>query len=359
MGEGGVGISPVEAKRVASGPWRCLEEIRGLAGVAAEWEKSCGADFQKFSANFLTKTTQDAAVFACVNGCGCEHELFPQAGGGFNAVCQCGEDAGCDDFRVSAEDAKIWELLLPALRCAIAAGLGIVSRDEPSGTGGVMQVGVVRGGTVPVLLCIADNREDFRCAVAELAGRLQGAFVLIAPTGRFVDVGSQTLLKAAGAEFLDMDTHIAMKDSGGLSASEVALEMLSRMDGAASRAVKPGECDAKIERRVTIGRLSYFPNFNEVWLDDDKRFDLRERAQARACLQFLVDAKAFDRDTARHLVNEIDPYVRKQCNITPLRDYSEFRIHHYFNPTKGVYAELCRALIKPAGRNRCYYLKVF
>jgi hypothetical protein len=106
---------------------------------------------------------------------------------------------------------------------------------------------------------------------------------------------------------------------------------------------------------VPVGnRFRYSPGFNEVWLDG-KFFDLRSRRKARACLQYLVEQKAFDENTARHLETEIDPYVRKLSGDLP--PPHDIRIHHYFTAPKKRLKKLCD-LIKAVGRNGRYYLKL-
>ena len=102
------------------------------------------------------------------------------------------------------------------------------------------------------------------------------------------------------------------------------------------------------------GRLRYRPGFEDVWVGDTP-FDLRERSKARLCLQYLVEKKAFDASSARHLVDEIDPYVRERGKFPRA---AEIKIGHYFNDRRGKLRRLRRELIASAGRNGCYFLRV-
>ena len=102
------------------------------------------------------------------------------------------------------------------------------------------------------------------------------------------------------------------------------------------------------------GRLRYRPGFEDVWVGDTP-FDLRERGKARLCLQYLVEKKAFDASSARHLVDEIDPYVRERGKFPRA---AEIKIGHYFNDRRGKLRRLRRELIASAGRNGCYFLRV-
>jgi len=104
----------------------------------------------------------------------------------------------------------------------------------------------------------------------------------------------------------------------------------------------------------TVGRFQYGAGFKDVWLGGE-HFDLRGRAKARFCLQYLVSKQAFDPDSARHLEKEIDPFVRKKCQLPPP---SEIRIQHYFNDRSGKLSRLRSELVKAAGRNGRFYLQV-
>jgi hypothetical protein len=102
------------------------------------------------------------------------------------------------------------------------------------------------------------------------------------------------------------------------------------------------------------GRLRYQPGFEDVWVGDT-HFDLRERARARLCVQYLVNAEAFDPGSARSFVDEIDPYVRERGGFGVLRD---IRLNDYFNDRTGDMRRLKRELIASAGRNGRYFLRV-
>jgi len=102
------------------------------------------------------------------------------------------------------------------------------------------------------------------------------------------------------------------------------------------------------------GRLRYGPGFEDVWVGDT-HFDLRERARARLCVQYLAEAEAFDAASARSFADEIDPYVREKGGFGILRD---IRLNDYFNDRTGELRRLKRELIASAGRNGRYFLRV-
>ncbi|MCZ7641339.1 MAG: hypothetical protein M5U12_37955 [Verrucomicrobia bacterium] len=107
---------------------------------------------------------------------------------------------------------------------------------------------------------------------------------------------------------------------------------------------------------LSEGKLYYRPGFEDVWFDD-AHYDLRERTKARLCIQYLVETRAFDAASARHLTEEIDPYVRERGDFPQSAD---IKIDHYFNdphdPKKRL-PGLRKKLIVAAGRDGRYFLK--
>jgi len=105
---------------------------------------------------------------------------------------------------------------------------------------------------------------------------------------------------------------------------------------------------------VSCGRLRYRPGFDDVWVGDT-HYDLRGRVKARLCIQYLVEQSAFDAKSGRHLVNEIDPFVRERGNFLPAAD---IKVDHYFTDRKGKLSGLRKELIARSGRDGRYFLKV-
>lgn len=109
----------------------------------------------------------------------------------------------------------------------------------------------------------------------------------------------------------------------------------------------------------TIGRFRYRDGFDQVWVGDEL-YDLRRRAKARFCLQYLVKTQAFNAASGRHLEKEIDPFVREKCQLPPLpaMSKSHLRIQHFFHDPSRKLSKLRVDLVKPAGRNGRFYLQV-
>ena len=114
------------------------------------------------------------------------------------------------------------------------------------------------------------------------------------------------------------------------------------------------EVAAEAEKILSHGRFRYRPSFDDVWLGDT-HYDLRDRKKARLCIQYLVEKKAFDAKSARHLTDEIDPYVRRRGDFMPS---AEIKIDHYFNDHKGELPQLRKQLIAGVHGKGRYFLKV-
>ena len=117
------------------------------------------------------------------------------------------------------------------------------------------------------------------------------------------------------------------------------------------RAVSAGAATTAI---FTRGRLRCSPGFEDVRLGDT-HYDLRERKKARLCIQYLVEAEAFEAASARHFLDEIDPYVRQKGDFPRL---SEIKIGDYFNDPRGKLRRLRQELIRSTGDDGRYFLNV-
>ena len=102
-----------------------------------------------------------------------------------------------------------------------------------------------------------------------------------------------------------------------------------------------------------IGRFKYRDGFQGVRLAYG-HYNLRGRNKARLCIQYLIEQQAFAAASARHFVDEIDPYVRKKGDYLPA---AEIKIDHYFADLNGRLPRLRKDLVRAAGRNGRFYLK--
>lgn len=126
---------------------------------------------------------------------------------------------------------------------------------------------------------------------------------------------------------------------------------------AAPQATEPGLADGKKrpEKRIlhTMGNFEYLTGFEDVWLNR-QHYNLRAHKKARLCLEYLVTNHAMDAATARHFLDEIDPYVRETGDFILLQN---IRIKDYFNDPDGRLQKLRQALVQPVGGNGKYYLQ--
>jgi hypothetical protein len=195
-----------------------------LSAVAEEWRRGLGDDFASFREAFLQKTTRRAESHPCPDGCGCSHEVRPDS---LVAVCQC-DPPDCEDFAVAEADLVIWELNSLSLARALAQSLGVRAQVEPAGIAGVWEIGCVNGAAVPVFLSVQEAREDFRAGIAELAERIAGPFMMVAPTGTFLNSATRRML-AGGSMFLDLETQVTLNGNGTLSASKRARDQIAAL----------------------------------------------------------------------------------------------------------------------------------
>lgn len=206
--------------------WRCLENVRGLVGVPALWQSWVGGEFAVFRSAFLRQRPERGVSYPCPNTCGSTRDVVERTDGSFVAVCSCDPLNG-DDFALEAADLVLLELNWSRLGRALCGALKCDVRDADLGVPGTRQIGAFSPAAVPVVLSIQDEREDFRQALAGIAARLGRPFILLAPTGRFVDVVGLEMLRGARADFFDLETHVLLLPSGGLQARKNPMELFA------------------------------------------------------------------------------------------------------------------------------------
>ena len=139
-----------------------------------------------------------------------------------------------------------------------------------------------------------------------------------------------------------------------LLASRAKQKAIERILKGADEQVAEQAGGTGVESVLVRGNLRYRLGFEDVWVGG-VHYNLQERAKARLCVQYLVEMKAFDEESARHFVDEIDPYVRAKGDFPRLADT---RLVDYFSDRTGKLRQLRRSLIAPAGRSGRYFLRV-
>ena len=105
--------------------------------------------------------------------------------------------------------------------------------------------------------------------------------------------------------------------------------------------------------KIHVGRLAYLPGFNDVWLDGEY-IDMKPHGKARLVLQCLAENNAHDVDSAMHLVDEIDVYVRNNSEFPKLQTV---KIADYFKGGGGQPKKIRDAVIRSAGKGKYYWSK--
>ncbi len=216
-----------------SNPWRCLETLAAgyqlntsLAAVPAKWRELANGHYEAMHKAFLRTTDQLAFSYPCPQECGCAHEIIRHDSGRIVAVCRC-EPWNCDDIPLTPADTVLVELNWQKLGRAIASALDCDGAGCASLCAGTSQIATFGGADLPVVLTIQQDRAGFASVVAQLVAALKERFILLAPTGRFYDAQSQSLLKAARAGFFSLEANLALASSGRLIAAKQAGELFA------------------------------------------------------------------------------------------------------------------------------------
>lgn len=344
--------------------WECIESLPTQAAVLADWERALGKEFA-LARGYLEATTERSMDHPCTHqsSCGCVHRVIPPGKRtGLVAVCEC----GCPPIKLQDKDLVVYELGEFTLGEAVRRAFGferISRRWNPlEKRGDPKVIGSVGTQRHSVYLC-CDVRED---SLPELIDEqfLLGAepSLLVTMTATYHTAILKAKLRRLGWGLLALSETIELGHGGRLRCTvdiESVVSAIGKVNDVMpsllpERAVA-GDALRPTEQIIVGSRLKYLPGFNDVWLDGEP-YDLRKWGKARACLQLLIENQAFAADSAMHLVDEIDPYVREQNNLDPA-PHSSIKIQYYFKDG-GPLRDLCKAIVKAVPGERRYFLKV-
>jgi hypothetical protein len=206
--------------------WQWLEAFPAQTATPNDWKRACG-DHYAAACPFLLPTGECAEWWPCPHRrpCECEHRIVKHSPDHFVAACRC-KDGGCPPVRLRAEDVALLELDWPKLGRAIAKALGCDARKAEFRLSATKQVASFASAALPVVLTIQHDREAFLNVVAGLVAQLRERFILLAPTNRWLDGNSKSLLANAHAGFFDLRSLVELTRSG-LRAKKSAGELFS------------------------------------------------------------------------------------------------------------------------------------
>ena len=141
-------------------------------------------------------------------------------------MCQCDSDS-CDDIPLVAADIALWELNRTALGRGIANAFEVTPLDADVGVESARQVGSFGGGAMPIILTLPHDAIRLGRVVSELAARLRDPFILLAPTGRFMESKSLEILKTARAGFFGLAALLSLLENGKLSSVRTGGQLFS------------------------------------------------------------------------------------------------------------------------------------
>ena len=196
--------------------WQALEKVHGQCGVRGTWHQFLGDQFERFQSAFLRRREDTAEGIHCEE-CLCAHTVITHADGKRVGVCEC-DPWNCDDMHLTDEDVALWELNWTKLGRAVARALDCDYQEADFLLPGTRPIGTFGGAKLPVVLSVVHGRMEFRRVAAELSARMRDGYVVLAPTGTFVDMHALELLNHARAGFFDLASHVTLPPNGTLQA---------------------------------------------------------------------------------------------------------------------------------------------
>lgn len=350
--------------KAKKGLWPALERLTSGAALLVDWQRVLGDEFDAAKA-FLQPTAEKSSSYPCMDPlpCGCRHRivepLSSQNPTWPNAACQC-EDDDCSPFFVAEKDRIIWKLDVPKLseRIRKAAGFDKCDAEENFKDGRVALVGTWGMAQSWVFLASPHDSASLLRQINQVANVRENGFILLIPSlvhhteevSRTLARQRSLMLAADGFLHLDGSGRFSLVNAEGFNS--LLNDWAKRNRGDTSAPEKRAKATVPQEN----GRLRWANDFKEIRLGD-ALYNLENRKKARYCLQYLISKRAFDEGSARHLENEIDPFVRKMARMVALPESSRgnLRIQQYFLGNKTT-EKLCRELVRSAGNGRFYLL---
>jgi len=197
--------------------WPALEELTARATVPAGWRLRLGAEYELVGP--LVRSTGEAASTYPDTRPGREGLELRLVEEGTNRHVAVDEE-GTVIATLSTDDIIVREVHRNTLLTSLAAVFGLEPGGSPvDGSPGTFRVGVLRpmaGYSFPAFLAIQRTPEDLQAVVAYLTARETEPFILLAPTRRFCELATESLLRQHKICFMTLDDTVAISGEGKL-----------------------------------------------------------------------------------------------------------------------------------------------
>lgn len=247
-----------------SGFWEWMQRAP-VEATRHEWNRRLGTNFERVTAAVLRRTERDARWMSCPEQCCGGHRLVPQHDGGFLAICNDDEPM-CEDVRITDDEGREWEMDFPRLGRRVARALELALRDVEMDSARCRQIGTFSGTGLPVVMVLPGSTREFRESLTQACVRLREQFIVLAPTGRFMDATCHALLKSAKAGFFDLESLLRLEPDGTLRALRSVGELFTPYLPQEEKAVTESEAarvfalmraleDGDRKRKAPLGRV--------------------------------------------------------------------------------------------------------
>lgn len=206
--------------------WQALEEVPGASAVMTDWRNRLGSEFDLASA-FLRPTDKYADSYPDVN------DPFSS----YNVVRHAGDEDivgvhvnGNKSITLKSQDLLIYRVDHRKLSQSISVACGLSFEFcAVQGCPGTQRIGTYRpcaGYTFPVYFTIPLESSTLTQAVYAIRSIAGAAFLLLAPTSRWLRPEAETAMRDAGASFLPLSDAVMFDRRGKWVATSMATDAL-------------------------------------------------------------------------------------------------------------------------------------
>jgi hypothetical protein len=201
--------------------WQAIESIPGPAGVASEWQRLLGPEYDLVR-GFLRPCGDLAESYPCPDpkNVGTVHKVVAHGPDHIVGVCP----DGCAPARLSRADIVVWELDHAAWGRSVADALGIryegTDVDALPQTSRIGTYNPYAGFRFPVYLTVRMEPDEFQHVVDGLLACNDSPFILLAPTRELCKPASEELLARRKARLIPLSETLVLDEGGRFSLAE-------------------------------------------------------------------------------------------------------------------------------------------
>ena len=213
---------------MSTSPWHAFDAIHLQNALPETWQELLADNFGPLKILCLKQAQHPATQIPCPKNCGCFHRVLHRHDAtGAIAICRC-MPANCPDFPVTLEQITPLQVNAPRFARALADAFACQPAFSETPLPATFQFGTWSTDSVPVILTMQTNHQDFRTVASELGFRQGRPYILFAPTTALQTTVSQELIAHAKAALFTLDSTLTLRANGTIASTRDPAELFAQ-----------------------------------------------------------------------------------------------------------------------------------